>query len=206
MRRMTSPHPTRSRLLAPLVYLLAVLLLVEEWLWDVGNRMAAAIGEWPPFGALGALIQRLPPYLALLVFLLPGLLLLPIKFLALMAIGHGHPMLGAAVFVLAKVGGAMLVARIYALTLPSLLALVWFARWHNNFIMLKDHLIARLRASPIYERTRRTMSGVRRALRRWRQQLAPSVPFGSRRATRSARTLRRFVSLWRHRRKPGSEE
>jgi hypothetical protein len=205
MRVMTSPHPTRARLLAPLVYLVALLLLAEQWLWEVGNRAAAAIGAWPPFGALEALIRRLPPYLALLVFALPGLLLLPIKFLALMAIAHGHPLMGGMVFVVAKLGGAMIVARIYVLTLPSLLALVWFARWHNRFIMFKDNLIARLRASPMYVRARRTMTGVRRAVRRLRQQLRPSVPFGSRHATRSARALRRFVSLWRRRRKPGSE-
>jgi hypothetical protein len=72
--------------------------------------------------------------------------------------------------------------------------------------MFKDNLIARLRASPAYERTRRALTGVRRALRRLRQQLRPSVPFGSRHATRSARALRRFVSLWRRRRKPGSEQ
>ena len=202
---MTIPHPTRGVLLAPLLYLVALLLLAEQWLWEAGNRAAAAIGAWPPFGALESLIRRLPPYTALLVFALPGLLLLPIKLLALMAIAHGHPLMGAAVFVVAKLGGAMIVARIYVLTLPSLLALIWFARWHNRFIMFKDQLIARLRASPMYERARRSLAGVRRSLRRLRYQLKPSVPFGSRRATRSARALRRFVSLWRRRRKPVSE-
>jgi len=205
MQLMTTPLHPRHKLLAPLLYLVALLLLAEQWLWGVGNRMAAAIGTWPPFGALEALIRRLPPYIALLVFVLPGLLLLPIKFLALLAIAHGHPLLGAAVFVAAKLGGAMIVARIYVLTLPSLLALVWFARWHNRFIMFKDQLIARLRASPLYDRTRRSMAALRRGMRRLRQQLRPSVPFGSRHATRSARALRRFVSLWRRRRKPGSE-
>jgi hypothetical protein len=104
------------------------------------------------------------------------------------------------------VGGAVVVARIYVLTLPSLLALAWFARWHNRFIMFKDQLIARLRASPAYQQARRTMSTLRRTLRRLRYHLRPSVPFGSRHATRSARALRRFVSLWRRRRKPGNEQ
>jgi hypothetical protein len=205
MRRMTSPLPSRSPLLAPLLYLVALLLLAEQWLWEVGSRAAAALADWPPFHALESLIRRLPPWAALLTFALPGLLLLPIKFLALLAIAHGHPLTGVAVFVVAKLGGAMVVARIYVLTLPSLLALVWFARWHNRFIMFKDQLIARLRASPAYQQARRTLSSLRRTLRRLRYQLRPSVPFGSRQATRSARALRRFVSLWRRRRKPGSE-
>jgi hypothetical protein len=202
---MTSPLPPRSRLLAPLLYLVALLLLLEEWLWEVGARLSAAMGTWPPLRMLENGIRRLPPWAALLAFALPGLLLLPIKFLALLAIAHGHPLWGVMVFVAAKLGGVMVVARIYALTLPSLLALVWFARWHNRFIMFKDQLIARLRASPMYQQARRAVATLRRTLRRLRKQLRPSVPFGSRQATRSARALRRFVALWRRRRKPGSE-
>jgi hypothetical protein len=197
MRRMTSPRLTsppsrRSRLLAPLLYLIALLLLLEEWLWEAGGRLSAAMGTWPPLRMLENGIRHLPPWAALLAFALPGLMLLPIKFLALLAIAHGHPLWGVAV-------------RIYVLTLPALLALAWFARWHNRFIMFKDQLIARLRASPTYQQARRTVSTLRRILRRLRKHLRPSVPFGSRHATRSARALRRFVALWRRRRKPGSE-
>jgi hypothetical protein len=202
---MTSPLPPRSRLLAPLLYVIALLLLAEQWLWEAGSRVSAAMGTWPPLRMLENGIRRLPPWAALLAFALPGLLLLPIKFLALLAIAHGHPLMGVAVFVLAKLGGAMVVARIYVLTLPSLLALVWFARWHNCFIMYKDQLIARLRASPVYRQARHSLSALRRTLRRLRYQLRPSVPFGSRHATRSARALRRFIALWRRRRKPGNE-
>jgi len=67
-------------------------------------------------------------------------------------------------------------------------------------------VIDRLRASPTYLRARRGLSALRsrlrRRLRRLQRQLRPSVPFGSRHATRSARAFRRFVSLWRRRRKP----
>jgi len=206
MRSMTSPHPTRSLLLAPLVNLVALLLLAEQWLWATGSRCAGALAAWPPLRALENGIRRLPPWAALLAFALPGLLLLPVKLLALLAIAHGHALTGLMVFILAKVGGAMVVARIYLLTLPSLLALVWFARWHNRFMIFKDQLIARFRASPMYSSARRSLSTLRRTLRRLRYQLKPSVPFGSRHATRSARALRRFVSLWRRRRKPGSDE
>jgi len=202
--------PARHPLLAPLLYLAALVLLLEEWLWRVGSRIAGGIAEWPPLAWLENAVRRLPPYPALLVFALPGLLLLPVKLLALLAIAHGHPMWGVATFVAAKLGGAVVVARLYVLTLPSLLALVWFARWHNRFMMFKDDLIARLRASPTYVRVRRSVSalrsGLRRHLRRLRRQLRPSVPFGSRHATRSARAFRRFVSLWRRRRQSTESE
>ncbi|MCC2962027.1 hypothetical protein LK540_16485 [Massilia sp. IC2-278] len=199
------PTPSaRHPLLAPLLTLAALLLVLEEWLWRVGSRFASGVAGWPPLAWMENMVRRLPPYPALLVFALPGLLLLPVKLLALLAIAHGHPMWGVATFVAAKLGGAVVVARLYVLTLPSLLALVWFARWHNRFIMFKDHVIARLRASPTYVQLRRGVSALRsslrRNLRRLKRQLRPSVPFGSRHATRSARALRRFVSLWRRRR------
>ncbi|WP_379741536.1 hypothetical protein [Massilia sp. GCM10023247] len=203
---MTNPSSSRSRMLAPLVYTAALLLLLEEWLWRLGSAVAAGLATWPPLRALENGVRRLPPYWALLVFALPGLMLLPIKLLALLAIAHGHAAWGVAVFVLAKLGGAVVVARIYVLTLPSLLALLWFARWHNRFIMFKDNLIARLRTSPAFSRVRRSIAAARRVLRRLRYQLRPSVPFGSRHATRSARALRRFVSLWRRRRKADGSE
>lgn len=209
MRGMTQSLPSRRRPLVPmmpLVYLAALLLLLEEWLWNLGSRCAAGLATWPPLRALENGVRRLPPYAALLAFALPGLLLLPVKLLALLAIAHGHAIWGTAVFVVAKLGGAAVVARIYVLTLPSLLALAWFAKWHNRFIMFKDQLISRLRASPVYSRARRSLAALRRILRRLRYQLRPSVPFGSRHATRSARALRRFVSLWRRRRKPGGSD
>jgi len=205
------PTPSaRHPLLAPLLTLAALLLVLEEWLWRQGSRFASGIADWPPLAWLENAVRRLPPYPALLVFALPGLLLLPVKLLALLAIAHGHPLWGVATFVAAKLGGAMVVARLYVLTLPSLLALVWFARWHNRFIMFKDHVIARLRASPTYVRLRRGVSALRSSLRRnlrlLRRQLRPSVPFGSRHATRSARAFRRFVSLWRRRRQSTESE
>lgn len=210
MAQMKAAPATRSPLLAPLLYVAALLLLLEEWLWRLGSRFAAGLADWPLLAWVENRVRRLPPYPALLVFALPGLMLLPVKLLALLAIAHGHPAWGVATFVLAKLGGAVVVARLYVLTLPALLALVWFARWHNRFIMLKDQLITRLRASAAWRRARRAVaamqSTLRRTLRRLRRQLRPSVPFGSRQATRSARALRRFVSLWRRRRKSTGAE
>lgn len=206
MQAMTTTSSLHSRLHAPLLYMAALFLLAEEWMWSHGSRFASSLAASPPLRALENGISRLPPYPALLIFVLPGLLLMPVKLLALLAMAKGYVLWGGSVFILAKAGGAVVVARIYVLTLPSLLALVWFARWHNRFIMLKNRLIEYMRTSPAYARLRRMVSGARRLLRRLRQQLRPSVPFGSRHATRSARALRRFVSLWRRGRKPDGSE
>jgi hypothetical protein len=197
---MTRFTPARPLLLAPLVYLVALLLLFEEWCWDVGARLAARIAAWPPLTQLEARVRTLPSYVALCVFVLPGLLLFPVKVLAVVAIARGHPASGIAALLLAKLASAMVVARLYVLTLPALLALPWFARCHAWFIDLKDRSIARLRASRLYQHARRSVQASRRLLRRLLRRLRPRNSGG-----RSARALRRFIVLWRARRRKATQ-
>jgi hypothetical protein len=202
MRGMTTRTPSsRSRLLAPLVYLAALLLLLEEWFWDAGGRLAGHIANWAPLRALEQRIGRLPPYPALCLFVLPGLLLFPVKVLAVLAIAHGHAATGIATIVAAKLGGAALVARVYVLTLPSLRQLPWFARWHNWFMATKARLDARLRASRSWRQVRRLVHRIRCGARRLLRRLRPRVRFGSRHASPGSRILRRFIVLWRARRR-----
>jgi hypothetical protein len=204
---MTRSFPTRTRLLAPLVYLVALLLLFEDWIWDLGKRIAAAIGAWPPLRAVEERVRVLPPYVALAAFVLPGLLLAPVKVLALVAIAQGHTAAGLATLAVAKLGGAMVVARLYVLTQPSLFALAWFARCHDWFMALKSRVVARLFASHAYRSARRLAHALRRALRRaLPRRLRPGISPGPRRARRPLRILRRFVAMWRRRRKPNETE
>lgn len=187
----------RSLLLTPLVYLVALVLLLEEWCWDVGMRLATALSRWSWLAALEARVRTLPPFAALCAFVLPGLLLLPVKLLALLAIAHGHPLSGIATIVVAKIGGAAVVARLYALTLPTLLEVHWFARCHAGFMDVKTRCIARLHASPAVHRARVLLNGVRRATRQLLRRLRRRLGHGG----RTARVLRRFVSQWRARRR-----
>jgi hypothetical protein len=191
----------RTRLFAPLVHLAALLLLLEEWCWDVGARLGAGLADWPLLMAVEARVRVLPPWGALCLFVLPGLLLLPVKLLALMAIAHGHAISGVATIVIAKLGGAAVVARLYALTLPTLLAVGWFARCHGWFMRLKKRWVGRLRASQAFLQAAAALRAMRRALRRWRYRRAARARPRGRHASRVARVLRRFVVLWRARRR-----
>jgi len=157
-------------LLAPLRWLirviLALVILFEEWGWEPLQRVMAAIGRLPVLRQLEAAVRRLPPYLALVVFLLPGLMLLPIKLLALWLIGIGRPGLGLAVIVLAKVIGTAIVARIFALTHPALMTLPWFARLYGRWTVWKEALLAWVRASAVWRSARALRLRIRRVFRR----------------------------------------
>src|SRR5437764_9507036 len=73
---------------------IAVLFLVEEWLWRwlsaFLERLVAAVGLARMRARLAAWIDRLPPAAALLLFLLPGVVLLPLKVIGLWMLARGH--------------------------------------------------------------------------------------------------------------------
>lgn len=157
-------------LIAPFRWLirvvLAIVILFEEWGWEPLQRGMAAIGRLPVFRQLEAAVRRLPPYLALVVFFLPGLLLLPIKLAAVWLMGVGRPGLGLAVIVLAKVVGTAVVARIFALTHPALMTLPWFARLYARWTVWKEGLLAWVRSSAAWRTARTIKLRIKRMLRR----------------------------------------
>ena len=130
-----------------LQWLLALLVLFEEWGWEPLQRALGRLARLPPLAALERAIGRLRPYPALAVFALPALALLPVKLAALGLIAKGHALLGVSVVVAAKLLGTALVARLYQLTQPALLQLDWFARWHARWAVFKERLLALARAS-----------------------------------------------------------
>ena len=147
---------------------LALLILFEEWGWAPLLRLMARIGTLPVIHHLEAYVSRLPPYAALALFLLPTLLLLPVKLLALWLIGMGRAGLGLAVIVGAKLVGTAIVARLFALTQPALMQLPWFARLYARWADWKAQLLAWVRASAAWRWGRAFKLRVRRLFRRSR--------------------------------------
>ncbi len=75
-------------LAAPFVFAATIILLLEDWLLEDLQRLAAAIGRLPIFRQLESLIVGLPPYAALTMFAIPSLLLIPVKLAALWFIAN----------------------------------------------------------------------------------------------------------------------
>lgn len=149
---------------------LALVLIFEEWGWEPLQRLMARLARLPLWARMEALIIRLPPYAALMVFFVPALLLLPIKLLALYWISRGHAILGLLVVLTAKMMGTAAVARLFALTHPALMRMPWFANLYSRWKPWKDALIAQLKASHTWRAMSATvhaMSNSLRALRNW---------------------------------------
>ncbi len=124
------------RLFRPVLILLALVFLFEAWLWERLAPGVAWIVARIPLHALklrlAAAIERLPPIATLVVFVVPVLLLLPIKFLGLWMLTRGHWLGALGVLALAKVVSLGVTAFIFDLTRPKLLQLAWFSRLYGR--------------------------------------------------------------------------
>jgi hypothetical protein len=165
------------RLFRPLWILVALVFLFEAWLWE---RLKPIVGwvvdriPWQAFKEkLAAGIERLPPLASLLVFLVPVLLLLPLKFVGLWLLARGIWFGAMATLAVAKVVSMGITAFIFDLTRPKLLQLGWF-RW------LYEHMLVWLAWA------HRLTDPVTQEVRQWLRMFAPQ------RAGRTLRLLRRI--------------
>jgi hypothetical protein len=144
--------------LRPLWVILALLFLVEAWLWDHLEPVVARVVNLIPWGKvkvrLALLIERLPPYAALVVFVVPLIIvLLPLKFLEVYVIAT-QGWLGVILALLfAKILGVGVTAFVFDVTRSKLLQIPWFHRMYDWLIWLRGW--SREMTEPIRQRVRR---------------------------------------------------
>lgn len=146
---------------------LAIWIFLEEWVWDVMLAFMAWVGKLPPVHWVETQVAKLPPYAALIAFIIPGAILLPFKLAAVWLIAHGHGVYGLWVFVIAKIVGTAFLARIFSLTKPALLTIGWFNRAYLIITAWKERLYAYVRALPVYQRIRASARALKLAVKQW---------------------------------------
>lgn len=162
-------------LVHPAIFVLALLLVFEEWLWEALSRTLARLSRFVPWQRIEAAIARLPPKWALTCFLIPALALLPFKLAGLYLIAHHQAVLGISTFVAAKIVGTALVARILKLTKPALLTLAWFAALYGFVTKWVATAKDWIKSTPSYALAKRYIENFRRVHRSiFRRKLAVS--------------------------------
>jgi hypothetical protein len=182
------------RALKPIWVLLALVFLFEAWLWSHLAPLVAWIVDRLALPALkaraAAWIERLPPWATLLVFLVPPILLLPLKFVGLWLVAHGSYLGAMAVLAAAKVVSMGVTAFIFEVTRPKLLQLAWFAWLYGR--VLTGLAWAHRQVDPIKARMRafalETLAPLRRRMRALARLLGPG---------RRGRFLRRLIRIRR---------
>ena len=108
-------------------------------------------------------IRAARPRVALALFLVPALLLVPVKLAALWLIQEGRATLGIALILAAKVIGTAFVGRLFILVETQLMTFPWFVRCIHWWRATRDRVMAALRRSVVW----RIARAFRRVARRW---------------------------------------
>ena len=145
-----------------LLALLVLVIFVEEWGWRPLVALAAKVARWPPLAALERRIRAASRQVALALFLVPALALVPVKLVALWLIEDGRAPLGIFVIVVAKVVGTAFVGWLFVLVEAQLMTFPWFARCVALWRSTRDRVMAALRQSVLW----RSGSAIRRVARR----------------------------------------
>lgn len=130
------------RWLRPLWIFLALLFLLEAWLWDHLEPIVAravSLIPWARFKQwLARAIADLPPWATLFVFAVPFVAMLPLKFLEVYFLAT-HNWLGAIAVILGvKLVGLGVTAFIFDVTRDKLLQMAWFRRLYEWLLALRQ--------------------------------------------------------------------
>lgn len=126
------------RLLQPLWVLLAIVFLIEAWLWDHLEPIVARVVAMIPLRAfkqwLSDRVDTLSPAMTLIVFIAPVVPLFPLKLVGLWLLTHEYWASAVFTILFAKFVGVGVTAFIFDVTRPKLLELAWFEKLYE-FIM-----------------------------------------------------------------------
>ncbi|MEY9402606.1 hypothetical protein ABIF66_002100 [Bradyrhizobium japonicum] len=149
------------RLFQPVWVLLAIIFLIEAWLWDhlepIVARVVAAIPlarfkQW-----LTERVDALPPAMTLIVFAVPIIPLFPLKLIGLYLLTHEYWLTGVSTFLFAKLLGVGVTAFVFDVTRDKLMEMHWFERLYD--LVMKLRAKAAELVDPIKQRIRELIAG-----------------------------------------------
>jgi hypothetical protein len=149
------------RLLQPFWVLLAVIFLIEAWLWDHLEPIVARVVALIPLQTfkqwLADRVDALSPAMTLIVFAVPVIPLFPLKLVGLWLLAHEYWLSAAFTILFAKFVGVGVTAFIFDVTREKLLEMRWFEATYDYIMMLRAKAAAMV--NPIKRRIRDVLRG-----------------------------------------------
>jgi len=129
------------RLLQPFWILLAIIFLIEAWLWDHLEPIVAWVVAAIPLRAfkqwLAERVDTLSPAMTLIVFIVPVIPLFPLKVIGFWLLTHEHWVSAFMTILFAKFLGVGVTAFVFDVTRPKLLEMAWFEKLYDFVILLR---------------------------------------------------------------------
>jgi hypothetical protein len=149
------------RLLQPLWVLLAIIFLIEAWLWDHLEPIVARAVSLIPLHRfkqwLADRVDSLSPAMTLIVFIVPILPLFPLKIVGLYLLTHEYWMSAVFTILFAKLLGVGVTAFVFDVTRPKLLEMGWFEKLYEFVVELRAK--AKALVDPVKERILEMLRG-----------------------------------------------
>jgi hypothetical protein len=149
------------RLLQPFWVLLAIIFLIEAWLWDHLEPVVAKLVAWLPLRQfkqwLSDRVDALSPAMTLIIVAVPVIPLFPLKLIGLWLLAHEYWLTAIFTLVFAKFAGVGITAFIFDVTREKLLEMRWFEKVYDFIMMLRDK--AKALVEPVKQRVRDILRG-----------------------------------------------
>ena len=149
------------RLLQPIWVLLAIIFLIEAWLWDHLEPIVAWFVALIPLRAfkqwLAERVDTLSPAMTLVVFIVPVIPLFPLNLIGLWLLTHEYWTSAIFTILFAKFLGVGVTAFVFDVTRPKLLEMAWFERLYEFILALRAKAAALV--DPIKARIVETLRG-----------------------------------------------
>jgi hypothetical protein len=149
------------RLLQPFWVLLAVIFLIEAWLWDHLEPIVARVVALIPLQTfkqwLADRVDALSPAMTLIVFIVPVIPLFPLKLVGIWLLAHEYWVSAILTIIFAKFLGVGVAAFIFDVTRDKLLEMDWFETLYEFVMELRAK--ANTLVDPVKLRIRDALGG-----------------------------------------------
>jgi hypothetical protein len=149
------------RLLQPFWVLLAVIFLIEAWLWDHLEPIVARIVALIPLRTfkqwLAERVDTLSPAMTLIVFIVPVIPLFPLKLIGLWLLANEYWASAIFTIIFAKFLGVGVTAFIFDVTRSKLLEMPWFEKLYESVMALRAKATALV--APVKQRILEVLRG-----------------------------------------------
>lgn len=133
-----------------LLSLLAIFLIIEEWLWDLLTAFGHSLVQWLHLESLEQWLSETSPTMALVAISIPILIVTPLNLAALVLLANGLILQGILMEVLAKLLGTLLITRVFALTKPQLLKFSFLNIIYTTIIGWLQWAHQKITETPVY--------------------------------------------------------
>lgn len=154
-----------------LLSILAVFLIIEEWLWDTLSALGHFLAIHLGLARFENWLAQTTPMLALLAISIPIILVTPLNIAALMMLAHGMILQGIALEIVAKLLGTVFIARFFKLSKQQLLTFRLIAWVYNTVTYWLNWAHRKIQETAMYQWLKKAKAELKVKASHWVQKI-----------------------------------